>query len=142
MAAKACTTAPFFLWASAKLPSLLSPADRKVVVDEIWRAQNADGGWSLRSLGKWKPRPAVTLGSESDAYATGLVAFALQQGESRRTTPALAKALAWLRNNQDPQSGSWPSQSMNKIRDPNTHAGKFMRDAATGYAVLALLANQ
>ncbi|MBI3697318.1 MAG: hypothetical protein HY238_21085 [Acidobacteria bacterium] len=111
-------------------------------MEEIWRVQNADGGWSLRSLGKWKTRPAVTLGSESDAYATGLVAFTPQQAGTRRTTPALAKALVWLRNNQDPQSGSWSSQSMNKIRDPNSHAGKFMRDAATGYAVLALLANQ
>ncbi|MBI3693285.1 MAG: hypothetical protein HY238_00380, partial [Acidobacteria bacterium] len=40
------------LWASAKLPSLLSPAGQKAIVEEIWRVQNADGGWSLRSLGK------------------------------------------------------------------------------------------
>ena len=48
------------------------------------------------------------------------------------------KALDWLVQHQDRESGRWITSSLNKRRDPTTVVGKFMSDAATSYAVLAL----
>ncbi|MCH7531234.1 MAG: squalene--hopene cyclase [Gemmatimonadetes bacterium] len=50
----------------------------------------------------------------------------------------MSAALAWLVQHQDPISGRWPASSLNKERDPESDGGRFMADAATGFAVLAL----
>ena len=57
-------------------------------------------------------------------------------GDSRAKAP-VDKALTWLQKNQDP-SGLWYAASINKQRDPASDAARFMSDAATAYAVLAL----
>jgi hypothetical protein len=49
----------------------------------------------------------------------------------------VAKGLDWLKHNQS-ATGAWRAVSVNKKRDPASHSGKFMSDAATAYAVLAL----
>ena len=43
----------------------------------------------------------------------------------------------WLKSNQS-ATGAWGGFSVNKNRDPASHSGKFMSDAATAFAVLAL----
>jgi hypothetical protein len=66
-----------------------------------------------------------------------LVLHVLQLAGLKRDHPGVAKGLAWLRSNQQP-SGAWVGHSLNKRRDPSTMPGKFMSDAATAMAILAL----
>jgi squalene-hopene/tetraprenyl-beta-curcumene cyclase len=139
------------LWASAKTPDLLSSAQRTSIIQDIFDKQHADGGWNLFSLAKtwrdwsfsslfgtWKRSDGTPQDLNSDGYATGLIAFTLQEAGISRTDARLQKALAWLAQNQDKANGSWTAYSLNKRRNPTSMTGQFMSDAATAYAVLAL----
>ena len=129
------------LWASAKLPDLLTSAQKTALLKEFAQAQQADGGWSLTHLaGTWKRRDDVALVTASDGYATGLVAYAMEFAGVPKSDPSLARGLDWLKTNQSATDGRWVGYSLNKDRDLNSDVGKFMSDAATAYAVLALTA--
>ncbi len=128
------------LWASTKLPAVLAKPDRHALLEEIARKQQADGGWSMESLGAFAVHPnapAATPGSNS--YATAFTAFALREAGVRVKDRSLKRALAWLRVHQDPRTGVWTASSMNKRYDPGSNQIRFMQDAATAYATLALL---
>jgi squalene-hopene/tetraprenyl-beta-curcumene cyclase len=126
------------LWASTKLSGLLTAAQRDAIVEATIAAQQNDGGWSLPTLGPWKRTDGTALDTGSDGYATGLMTLALRQSGSPRAGVPVKRGLAWLANHQDPATGMWRAASLNKQRDPATDIGKFMSDAATAYAVLAL----
>jgi len=132
----------FLLWASSKIPGLLTAQQQKSIVDEIVGKQQEDGGWSTSSLlpASWQRRDGTALETKSDGYATGLVSFVLGQAGLSRTRPELKKGVAWLAKNQNSAEGFWPATSLNKQRDPASDAGRFMSDAATAYAVMALTA--
>ena len=126
------------LWASAKLPGVLQEPQRQAILDAAIAAQGADGGWSMASLAPWQRIDGSVLDSASDGYATALVTLAMQQAAVPSTAVALQKARAWLVAKQNPVTGAWPASSVNKQRDPASEASKFMSDAATAYATLAL----
>jgi squalene-hopene/tetraprenyl-beta-curcumene cyclase len=129
------------LWASAKLPGLLEPEQQRAIINEVRSKQQADGGWSLSSLvGAWKRADGTPQEARSDGYATGFITFALQQAGISREDAQLQQALAWLAANQNRTEGFWQSYSLNKNEAHHLSPGtaRFMNDAATAYAVLAL----
>jgi squalene-hopene/tetraprenyl-beta-curcumene cyclase len=125
------------LWACGKLPALLEPAERQAIVDAAFNKQQEDGGWTTSALAPWKRQDATALDITSDGFATALVTLALQQAGTSRAEPHVRKGLSWLAQHQD-ATGMWAASSVNKQRDPASDVGKFMSDAATAYAVLAL----
>jgi hypothetical protein len=127
------------LWASTKVPGLLTPEQQKAVIKEALGKQQADGGFSLSAfVGGWKRKDGTPLETRSDGYATGLVTFALRQAGLTPDQPQVKQALAWLALNQEKTDGRWLAYSLNKQRDLASDVGRFMSDAATAYAVLAL----
>ncbi len=126
------------LWASGVWPELLTREQQQSIVDAVRKSQRDDGGWSVASFADWKRSDGTPLDTRSDGYATGLVALALQSAGVTRADPQVRRALDWLVAHQDATAGNWYTASLNKQRDPASDAGKFMTDAATAYAALAL----
>ncbi len=131
------------LWASCRLPGVLTDETKPKLIEELLNIQEADGGWSLPRLGRnrsgsnaWASRGVYPTGVVSDGYATGLVVLALKGAGVGADNPKLQKAIRWLVNNQ--KEGAWPANYLNKQRDPQDNLGKFMRDAATAFAIMAL----
>jgi squalene-hopene/tetraprenyl-beta-curcumene cyclase len=135
----------YVLWASARMPGLLSEADRTELIKQIGDLQLHDGGWALPSLDQqpglrryfldhWKQ---VSNTAESDGCATGLVVLALEEAGVKPSDPVLNQGLHWLEQHQA-KDGSWWASSLNGSRDSDSDIGRFMTDAATGYAALAL----
>src|SRR5262249_52349044 len=127
----------WLLWASTKLGPLLTKDEQRKLIQEIFDRQHADGGWSLSSLGTFVRKDGTQQGTDSDGYATGLILHVVQTAGVGKNDAKLAKGLAWLTSHQA-ASGEWRASSVNKKRNPDTHVGKFMSDAATAYAILAL----
>jgi squalene-hopene/tetraprenyl-beta-curcumene cyclase len=126
----------YLLWASARLPGLLNVKERTALVAELVSKQQPDGGWSLSDMGTWKRGDDTPEETKSDGLATGLTVLALEQSGVGHV-PA-KRGLVWLAQNQSQDQGNWSAWSLNKKRDPATDIGRFMSDAATGFAVLAL----
>ena len=141
----------FLLWAAAKLPGLLSKAQQESIIHELRARQQRDGGWRLASiawrwtgwsakslLNMWVREDGTPLGGKSDGVATGLITYVFEQAGVPSSDPSLERGLNWLKTNQNTVDGSWPARSVNKQRSMSSQTGRFMSDAATAFAVLAL----
>jgi squalene-hopene/tetraprenyl-beta-curcumene cyclase len=140
-AAQTLSNRAVLLWASAKVPGLIEPERQKAIISELLNKQQSDGGWSLTSMaGDWKRHDGTPQEALSDGYATGLIAFALQQAGISRENAQLQKGLAWLTANQNRTEGFWLAYSLNNNEEHHisSDTARFMKDAATAYAVLAL----
>jgi squalene-hopene/tetraprenyl-beta-curcumene cyclase len=149
------------LLASTRWKDLLPPAQRDALVAELRKAQQPDGGWSLGAMpgwrwgrGGWRPRPPgtpdATLLAKSDGYATGLIVYTLRCAGIGVDDPAVRSGLRWLGTHQqsvqvgERSYAAWRSHSLNHDREHGGERGEswrrlFMSDAATAFAVLALI---
>jgi hypothetical protein len=127
----------WLLWAACGIDGLLTADERTAAIGDLLEAQQPDGGWRLASLGAFTRRDGTPQALGSDGYATGLVLHVLQMAGVSKESEKIAGGLTWLRTNQSP-TGEWRAASVNKERDPASHTGRFMSDAATAYAILAL----
>ncbi len=127
------------VWASNRLPGMLTAPQRQAIIDEALTHQQDDGGFSLSAfVGSWKRKDGTPLETRSDGYATAMVVLALQGGGVPRDSASLKRAVAWLSHSQEAKDGRWLAYSVNKQRDLASDVGRFMSDAATAYSVLAL----
>lgn len=134
----------YVLWASAQMPGLLSGDQEARLLDEVTSLELSDGGWALSSLDEQSRKHAyldtwrrVTHTGKSDGCATGLVVLAMENTALKRNDKMEQQGLQWLEKHQA-KDGSWSAVSLNGPRDVYSDIGRFMSDAATGYAVLAL----
>ena len=128
----------WILYSSTVWDGLLTADEQRAVVAQILAKQRADGGWALATLAHFERIDGSDQARDSDGYATGLIAHVLLRSGRSALQPDVSKALAWLRAHQR-ADGSWPATSMNKRHDPESMVGKFMSDAGTAFAALALV---
>ena len=149
------------LLAASRLDGVLTAAQRISIAEELESRQRSDGGWSLADLGPWRwqrttepfapPGKVDTeLFAASDAYATGLVVYAMRQSGFTPDRITIRKGQDWLRARQsapragDPAWAPWRSHSLNFDREHGGTRGEpwrrmFMSDLATAFAALALM---
>ncbi len=139
------------LWASTKMPGLLTSNQMHSIINEILTKQQADGGWSMSSValtwkdlnlyslfGKWKRDDGTPQELQSDGLATGFIIFVLEEAGVSRQNGQVKRGLDWLARHQNRTEGTWTAYSLNKRRDSSSNVGRFMSDAATAFSVLAL----
>jgi len=127
----------YVFWASTKEPGLLAKEERKILLAKLQSLQQPDGGWRLSSMIDWKRVDESAIPTEEDGFATSLAVLVMEEAGTSRRNGSLNRGLAWIEEHQQ-KEGNWPASSMNKQRDSTTDIGRFMSDAATAYAVLAL----
>jgi hypothetical protein len=87
----------------------------------------------------WKRHDGSSLPDASDGYATGFIAWVLQKSGILASDPRLRRSLTWLEANQSHWNGRWSTESLNRHHGFWEESGHFMDDAATAFAVLALV---
>jgi squalene-hopene/tetraprenyl-beta-curcumene cyclase len=139
------------LWAASRFPGLIDPALESQAIKQTLARQRDDGGWSFSSMVAvrgWnltslmavfnRRRDGTPQQKKSDGLATGMAVSALLQTGVSPRNPQVLRGIDWLLQHQSASDGSWSAASYNQERDPDSYIGRFMSDAATGYAVLAL----
>ncbi|MGH9735274.1 MAG: hypothetical protein ACRD8A_11875 [Candidatus Acidiferrales bacterium] len=139
------------LWAASRFQGLIASKRQSEIIQRAFARQRPDGGWNTSSLvvvqgwnrarlmGIFDRRSdGTSQDDQSDGLATGMIVSACLQSGIAATNLHIQNGLHWLREHQSAADGSWKASSLNERRDPDSYVGRFMTDAATGYAVLAL----
>jgi squalene-hopene/tetraprenyl-beta-curcumene cyclase len=130
------------LWASLRLPGVLSAERQRELGDLVLSKQQADGGWSIRTFGapeEWGAgNRAEKLRAEpdfatpaSDGHQTGLAIVVLRESGIAANDPRIQRGVAWLKSNQR-ASGRWWTRSL------NTDSWHFITYSGTALPLLAL----
>jgi squalene-hopene/tetraprenyl-beta-curcumene cyclase len=119
--------------------SFIPDSLRQSITADAFNTQQQDGGWTIESLGPWMAHPDAPPSPGTNAYATAFTTVALLRGGVPASDPKLAQALTWLQSHQEPATGSWAAVSMNKRYPEGSMESRFMQDAATAFASLALV---
>jgi squalene-hopene/tetraprenyl-beta-curcumene cyclase len=130
------------LWTSTRIPDLIDDARKSELAEMIWRHQQPDGGWSIRTFAapeQWGGgNRAEKLRAEpefdappSDGHQTGLAVIVLRDSGVPAEDARLQAAVKWLKSNQR-DSGRWWTRSL------NTDGQHFITYSGTFYALAAL----
>lgn len=123
--------------AASKVEGLVSAEQRAATAAAVAALQQADGGWSISQLGTFARVDKTPVDTAPDGYGTALAVLGMRLAGTPAHQSAAARGIAWLRTHQD-TDGRWRATSLNKHRDPASYPARFMNDAATAYAALAL----
>ena len=120
------------LLGSLHVDGIMTEAERRQVVEDLFALQKPDGGWGVVTMGNWercddKPRDMES----SDGYGTGFAIYVLRQAGVPADEPRIRKGITWLKTNQR-ESGRWFTRSMWK------DSRHFITHSGTAYAILAL----
>jgi squalene-hopene/tetraprenyl-beta-curcumene cyclase len=127
------------LWAAEALPDLMDSQMRAALLRELSAQQRADGGWSVATLmPTWKRKDGSAFSDVSDGYATGFISWVMEKSGVSTRDPRLHRSLAWLKSHQSRWDGRWRADSLNR-QYRFWQMTRFMDDAATAFAVLALI---
>ena len=130
------------LWASARMPDLITPSERQRLIELLFEHQREDGGWSLRTMAapeawgsgnraeKLKSEPGFS-DPASDGHMTGLAIVALREAGVPGNDPRIQQGVAWLNRNQR-ESGRWWTRSL------NTDRAHYITYSGTALPALAL----
>jgi squalene-hopene/tetraprenyl-beta-curcumene cyclase len=130
------------LWASTRMPGLLDKEQQEALVEMVWKHQQADGGWSIRTFaapeawgsgiraGKLRGEPEFQH-PPSDGHMTGMAIVALREACAPAADPRIQRGVTWLLKNQR-VSGRWWTRSL------NTDGRHFITYSGTAFPLLAL----
>lgn len=130
------------LWASARMPELLTAEKKHELIDMLAKHQRIDGGWSIRTFAApeaWgSGNRAAKLKSEpefveppSDGHQTGLAIMVLREHGVPISDARIQRGLQWLQTNQR-ASGRWWTRSL------NTDSYHFITYSGTAFPLRAL----
>lgn len=130
------------LWASTRLPGLMDEKQKQDAIDEIWKHQRDDGGWSIRTFAapeawgsgnrenKLKSEPEFK-DPPSDGHQTGFAILVLRDAGAPADDERIQRGVEWLLKNQR-ESGRWWTRSL------NTDRYHLITYSGTCYPLLAL----
>jgi hypothetical protein len=122
------------LLGSLHIDGVLTDAERKAVVDDLFAVQKPDGGWGIVSLGNWNRHDGKPDDTESsDGYGTGFSIYVLREAGVPANDPRIQAGIAWLKANQR-ISGRWFTRS--QWQDSRHYLSRL----GTAYAIRALAA--